>query len=408
MSVVKTYNQLLTALSEKIKENGNRDITGSVLNLFIQDLLFSLSLKHIVADSVARNNIESKYAGMRVFVTSENKSYILRNDLNTWDTISFNGYTQAEIDSLLNNKVDVDGTKVLSTNDFTNSYKNKLNDIEAEATKNSTDAVLLNRENHTGEQSISTITDLQSIIDGILGDILSLEGNSNISYKNISLISANLYQIATKDYTIVLNSYDGDKEIILPDATINNGRIIVIKKGSDDFNKIRIWPFDYNESESTSNDFQMIEGRIYYDIFNYKDSVILQAKSGRWFIINKPDVFKGYNELLEFSSKNAVTTTVRRLSIPSLSGGYIKGEVLAIKESNQDNYSAKFFVGFKKTEDILTILTPEHKDEIGTLSTTFSIVAASDGSGDLLLKAKGLSSTNIKWLVNFTLTVNKI
>ncbi len=408
MSTVKTYNQLLTSLSEKIQENGNKDITGPILNLFLQDLLFSLTLKHIVLDSAARNAITEKYSGMRVFVTSEDKSYELRSDLSTWDNIATNGYTQSEIDTLLTDKVDVDGAKVLSTNDFTNPYKDKIDNIEAEATKNSTDANLLNRSNHTGAQAISTITSLQSIIDGILGDIITLEDSVNVSYKNISLISTNLYQIATKDYTIVSNSTSGDKEVILPDASINNGRIIVVKKGSDDFNKTRIWPFDYNESESTSNDFQMIEGKTYYDIFNYKDSVILQARSGRWYIINKPNVFKGHEELLEFSSKNAVTTEVRRMSIPNEASGYFKAEVLTIKESDQDTYSARFFVAFKKVGDILTILTPQYKDEIGTLSTTFTIVSASDGSGDLLLKAKGISGTNIKWLVNFMFTVNKI
>lgn len=43
--------------------------------------------------------------------------------------------------------------------------KTKLNNIATEATKNQTDAFLLNRANHTGEQAISTITGLQTALN---------------------------------------------------------------------------------------------------------------------------------------------------------------------------------------------------------------------------------------------------
>lgn len=66
----------------------------------------------------------------------------------------------------LGNKIDKDGSKVLSTNDYTTTEKNKLSGIATDATKNDTDANLKNRANHTGSQAISTVTNLQTNLDG--------------------------------------------------------------------------------------------------------------------------------------------------------------------------------------------------------------------------------------------------
>lgn len=57
-------------------------------------------------------------------------------------------------------KVDKSGSKVLSEENYTTAEKSKLSGIASGATANSTDAVLLNRANHTGSQSYTTITGL--------------------------------------------------------------------------------------------------------------------------------------------------------------------------------------------------------------------------------------------------------
>lgn len=49
---------------------------------------------------------------------------------------------------------------------FTITQKNKLDGIASEATKNDTDANLKDRANHTGAQAISTVTGLQTALDG--------------------------------------------------------------------------------------------------------------------------------------------------------------------------------------------------------------------------------------------------
>ena len=56
----------------------------------------------------------------------------------------------------------------LSQKNFTTSLNTKLGAIESSATKNSTDAVLKGRANHTGAQAISTVTGLQTALDSKL------------------------------------------------------------------------------------------------------------------------------------------------------------------------------------------------------------------------------------------------
>ncbi|MDH1766499.1 hypothetical protein N5D37_12770 [Comamonas aquatica] len=65
-------------------------------------------------------------------------------------------------------KVDKVAGKVLSSNDFTNTERVKLANIAEQATKNATDADLRDRTSHTGAQAISTVTGLQTALDGKL------------------------------------------------------------------------------------------------------------------------------------------------------------------------------------------------------------------------------------------------
>lgn len=105
-------------------------------------------------------------------------------------------FTNLNLTTLLNGKVDKVLGKGLSTEDFTTAYKNnvdanttarhthpnktvldnttasyttaeqsKLAGIQLGATANSSDAYLLNRTNHTGTQDVSTINNLSSFID---------------------------------------------------------------------------------------------------------------------------------------------------------------------------------------------------------------------------------------------------
>jgi hypothetical protein len=61
---------------------------------------------------------------------------------------------------------DPSNTLTISISDelFTSAYKDKLDNIEDGATQNSTDSELRDRSTHTGTQTASTISDIQSVI----------------------------------------------------------------------------------------------------------------------------------------------------------------------------------------------------------------------------------------------------
>ena len=74
--------------------------------------------------------------------------------------------TQAELDLVSSAKVDKVAGKGLSTEDYSTAEKNKLAGVATGATANATDAQLRDRATHTGAQAISTVTGLQTALDG--------------------------------------------------------------------------------------------------------------------------------------------------------------------------------------------------------------------------------------------------
>ena len=85
--------------------------------------------------------------------------------LNRADLDSLSIPSIAGLEAALNSKVDKVTGKQLSTEDYTTDDKTKLTGIQAEATKNATDAQLRDRSTHTGSQGISTVTGLQDALD---------------------------------------------------------------------------------------------------------------------------------------------------------------------------------------------------------------------------------------------------
>lgn len=77
------------------------------------------------------------------------------------------------LQAVLGEKVDVVAGKGLSSTDFTAEEKAKLGGIAASATANASDATLRARVNHTGTQAISTVTDLQTTLDGKQATLVS-------------------------------------------------------------------------------------------------------------------------------------------------------------------------------------------------------------------------------------------
>lgn len=71
------------------------------------------------------------------------------------------------------------------------SDKTKLDGIESGATANQADSVLLDRTNHTGSQSISTVDGLQSALDGKVSDTaVSVSADKSLSVSNSITLSS--------------------------------------------------------------------------------------------------------------------------------------------------------------------------------------------------------------------------
>lgn len=96
------------------------------------------------------------------------------------------------VQEALDEKVDKEVGKGLSENDFSNAYKNKLDGIAPEATKNASDAQLRDRSTHTGTQPISTVAGLQTALDSkvdkVAGMGLSQENYTTAEKNKLALL----------------------------------------------------------------------------------------------------------------------------------------------------------------------------------------------------------------------------
>lgn len=87
--------------------------------------------------------------------------YIWRTSDNTWQL-----GTSSSSPALTPAQVKTSYESNANTNAYTDSEKSKLTGIADSATANSPDATLLNRANHTGTQAVSTVSGLQTALDG--------------------------------------------------------------------------------------------------------------------------------------------------------------------------------------------------------------------------------------------------
>lgn len=102
---------------------------------------------------------------------------------------------QAAINGLstsLAGKVDKDGSKVLSDNNYTSTEKTKLAGIAPGATANAADAQLRDRSTHSGSQPISSITGLQSALNLKTEDLDGALAADNTATRDIEFLSANV------------------------------------------------------------------------------------------------------------------------------------------------------------------------------------------------------------------------
>ncbi|MCG3744426.1 hypothetical protein EXA18_13185 [Vibrio cincinnatiensis] len=120
---------------------------------------------------------------------------------------AFTKYNDA-LDEIGGGFVEKEEGKNLSTNDFTNQAKNKLDEIEAQATKNQPDSHLLNRANHTGTQEISTISGLDLALYDATAIAIVLLSGGRLELVKDAFGNAHLFgiiPIQTYEQQVILN-----------------------------------------------------------------------------------------------------------------------------------------------------------------------------------------------------------
>ena len=111
--------------------------------------------------------------------------------------------TEKLVKDKLDLKVDTVAGKSLSTNDYTVAEQTKLAGIATGATANSTNAVLLARGNHTGVQTIATITDLDTSLGA---KEVSANKNANNGYVGLTLFKINFKNVLNTFTSFFTNS----------------------------------------------------------------------------------------------------------------------------------------------------------------------------------------------------------
>ncbi|MDH1743784.1 hypothetical protein [Comamonas thiooxydans] len=130
-------------------------------------------------------------------------------------------------------KVDKDGAKVLSDNNFTNAERVKLANVAENASANSSDSFLLNRANHTGTQDVGTLTGVLPIAKGGTGQTSKLGIVNDLKAAQQQHLNGSVtpvYLVAGKEYSLFTPTENPIYEGILPSSP-NVGDTIVFHNG---------------------------------------------------------------------------------------------------------------------------------------------------------------------------------
>ena len=89
------------------------------------------------------------------------------------------------------------------TNAFSDAEKTKLDGVAAGATANASDATLLARANHTGEQAINTVTGLQTALDkALFAPVVTEDGTARLSLMSDAGCYLRFTSTSAKAYTV--------------------------------------------------------------------------------------------------------------------------------------------------------------------------------------------------------------
>lgn len=250
----------------------------------------------------------------------------------------------------LGDKVDVVAGKGLSANDFTNTERVKLENIEAQATKNATDAYLLDRQNQTGEQAISTVTGLTAALAGKQASLVSGTNIKTINGQDITG-SGNIEVASSMDEVRTPSNVapeDGQLDTIEVPTLTGSGYYSLYGVAmaaaqfqlstASDFSTIA---FDTGEVAGTSTSFTLPEGNLlnstqYFLRLRYKDS---EGTFSKW---STPTSFTTAEYFTSFIPTPAATPAAFGVAFE---GGFYTGMIW--NEITQSNSSMLIGTGTK-------------------------------------------------------------
>lgn len=146
-----------------------------------------------------------------------------KKSTNTWQCIGSEGpyYTKSETDQLLNGKVNVVSGKGLSTNDFTNALKTKLDGIETNAQVNKIETIKVNNVTQTiTNKSVNISVPIKTSDISNDSGYITKDVNNLTNYYKKTEIDTTLNSYATKTY---VDNLIGDINSVL-DAI--NGEVV--------------------------------------------------------------------------------------------------------------------------------------------------------------------------------------
>lgn len=195
-----------TALGEETTARENADTN---LQRQIDSIVASSDVVDIVGTYQDLLNYDTSKLGDNDIIkvlddsTHSNATSYFRWHNSTWNYIGSEGpyYTKSETDTLLNGKVNVVSGKGLSTNDFTNALKTKLDNIEANAQVNKIETIKVNNVTQTitsKSVNISVPTKTSDISND--SGYINKDVNNLTNYYTKSQIDTTLNSYATKTY----------------------------------------------------------------------------------------------------------------------------------------------------------------------------------------------------------------
>lgn len=310
----------------------------------------------------------------------------------TW-TLAY--FTKSEVDTALDLKVDKVAGKQLSTNDFDNAYKAKVDGIQANATQNDTDANLRDRLTHTGTQLATTISDFDTAArSSTIDDSVISSSKGYTSNKVLTEIQTAI--IALKGNPTV----NGDTLKELEDRIIQLENLLSIGADADNIvNKYNEILQMFQNFPESANLLTELDKRVQYGISTNRPTASVANNGYFWFDETGGYICDSVSWTKLFYSKSEVEAYVLANGAPNggLSTEYLDGS--KTWKDFASNVRLSLLTGFEsptdaripgiiiQTDSLLNaILKLERGAKIWTSSSESDMLSLAARSGDICIR----------------------